>query len=268
MQRRDILGLAGAAALAPFATPALAQAWPSGPGRVVVPFAAGGPTDIPARLLADEKSKFLPSRLVVENRTGSGVVIGTDLVSKAPKDGQTILYTTIAHACLRALFDRLPFDPVADFTPAAYIGQIPMIMLVNKDLPARNLPELIDLLKKNPGKYDYASSGNGGAVHLASELFLHMAGGLKVNHIPFRGSSAAMPEVLSGRIPIMLDVAAAALPYMQRGELRALAISTKNRMPYARDLPTFVEGGVAGYEAYTWHMAMVPAGTPAATVHA
>ncbi|MGI9129399.1 MAG: Bug family tripartite tricarboxylate transporter substrate binding protein [Roseomonas sp.] len=269
MQRRDVLGFAAGAALAPFAKPAFAQqAWPSGPGRIIVPFAAGGPTDIPARLLADEKSKFLPSRLVVENRTGSGVVIGTDLVSKAPKDGQTILYTTIAHACLRALFDRLPFDPVADFTPVAYIGQIPMIMLVNKDLPARNLPELIDLLRKNPGKYDYASSGNGGAVHLASELFLHMAGGLKVNHIPFRGSSAAMPEVLSGRIPIMLDVAAAALPYMQRGELRALGISTKERMPYARDLPTFIEGGVAGYEAYTWHMAMVPSGTPAATVQA
>ena len=213
-------------------------------------------------------SKFLPARLVVENRTGSGVVIGTDLVSKAAKDGQTVLYTTIAHACLRALFDRLPFDPVADFIPAAYVGQIPMIMLVNKDLPARNLPELIELLRKNPGKYDYASSGNGGAVHLASELFLHMAGGLKVNHVPFRGSSAAMPEVLSGRIPIMLDVAAAALPYMQRGELRALAISTKDRMPYARELPTFIEGGVAGYEAYTWHMALLPAGTPMAVVQA
>ena len=253
------------------AFPAIAsaqEAWPARSLRLISPFPPGGAADVLARNIAEELTPALRQSVVVENRTGSGVVIGTDLVSKAPKDGQTILYTTIAHACLRALFDRLPFDPVADFTPAAYIGQIPMIMLVNKDFPARTLPELIDLLRKNPGKYDYASSGNGGAVHLASELFLHMAGGLKCNHIPFRGSSAAMPEVLSGRIPIMLDVAAAALPYMQRGELRPLAISTKDRMPYARDLPTFIEGGVAGYEAYTWHMALVPSGTPAATVQA
>lgn len=268
MNRRDILGLGAAGALLPFAAGAQAPSWPSGPGRLVVPFAAGGPTDIPARLLADEMSKALPHRIVVENRTGSGVVIGTDAVAKSQKDGQTILYTTVAHAYLRALFDRLPFDPVADFTPCAFIGQIPMIMMVNKDFPAQTLPDLITLFRNNPGRYDYASSGNGGAVHLATELFLHMAGGLKVNHISFRGSSAALPEVLSGRIPMILDVAASALPYIGRGELRPLAISTRQRMPYARDIPTFIEGGVAGYEAYTWHMALVPSGTPAPTVRA
>ncbi len=268
MQRRHLLGLGAAATLAPLAARAQAPAWPNGPGRIVVPFAAGGPTDIPARLLAEEMSKFLPHRLVVENRTGSGVVVGTDVVAKAAKDGQTILYTTVGHAYLPGLFDRLPFDPVADFTPAAFIGQIPMILLVNKDFPARTLPDLISLLRENPGKYDYASSGNGGAVHLATELFLFMAGRLRVNHISFRGSSAAMPEVLAGRIPMILDVAAGALPYIQRGELRPLAISTRTRMPYAPDIPTFIEGGVADYEAYTWHMAMVPAGTPMPVVRA
>ena len=268
MSRRNVLGLAAAGALAPIAARAQAAAWPSAPARVVVPFAAGGPTDIPARLLADEMSKFLPHRLVVENRTGSGVVIGTDLVAKAPKDGQTILYTTVGHAYLPGLFDRLPFDPVADFTPAAFIGQIPQIMLVHKDFPARTLPELIALLRANPGKYDYASSGNGGAVHLGTELFLFMAGRLQVNHISFRGSSAAMPEVLSGRIPMIFDVASGALPYIQRGELRPLAISTRTRMPYAPDIPTFIEGGVPDFECYTWHMAMTPSGTPAATVNA
>lgn len=268
MNRRHILGLGAAGALAPIAARAQSVTWPTAPGRIVVPFAAGGPTDIPARLLADEMSKFLPQRLVVENRTGSGVVIGTDVVAKAPKDGQTILYTTVGHAYLPGLFDQLPFDPVADFTPCAFIGQIPQIMLVNKDFPARTLPELITLLRANPGKYDYASSGNGGAVHLGTELFLHMAGGLRVNHIAFRGSSAAMPEVLSGRIPMIFDVAAGALPYIQRGELRALGISTRTRMPYAPDIPTIIEGGVPDFECYTWHMAMAPAGTPMPVVQA
>jgi tripartite-type tricarboxylate transporter receptor subunit TctC len=268
MNRRHVLSLAAAGALAPVAARAQAAAWPSAPARMVVPFAAGGPTDIPARLLADEMSKALPHRIVVENRTGSGVVIGTDLVAKAPKDGQTILYTTVGHAYLPGLFERLPFDPVADFTPAAFIGQIPQILLVNKDFPARTLPELIALLRANPGKYDYASSGNGGAVHLGTELFLFMAGRLQVNHISFRGSSAAMPEVLSGRIPMIFDVAASALPYIQRGDLRPLAISTRTRMPYAPDIPTFIEGGVADFECYTWHMAMTPSGTPMPVVNA
>ncbi|MBR0682550.1 tripartite tricarboxylate transporter substrate binding protein [Roseomonas eburnea] len=268
MNRRHVLGIGAAGALAPFAVRAQAPVWPTQPGRIVVPFAAGGPTDIPARLLADEMSKFLPHRLVVENRTGSGVLIGTDVVAKAPKDGHTILYTTVGHAYLPGLFENLPFDPMADFTPAAFIGQIPMILLVNKDFPARTLPDLIRLLRDNPGKYDYASSGNGGAVHLGTELFLHMAGGLRVNHISFRGSSAAMPEVLAGRIPMIFDVAAGALPYIQRGELRPLAISTRTRMPYAPDIPTFIEGGVPEFECYTWHMAMVPAGTPMPVVRA
>jgi tripartite-type tricarboxylate transporter receptor subunit TctC len=269
LHRRTTLGLAAAATLAPVAgLRAQGGSWPTSPVRMVVPFAAGGPTDVPARLIADEMSKALPQRVVVENRTGSGVVIGTDMVAKAAKDGQTILYTTIAHAVTRALFPRLPFDPVADFQPVALVGQVPMILLVNKDFPARTLQELIQLCRENPGKYDYASSGNGGAVHLGTELFLHMAGGLKVNHIPFRGSSAAMPEILSGRIPMILDVAAGALAYVQRGELRALAISTKQRSSLAPEIPTFDEAGVKGYEAYTWHMVLVPAGVPANVVPA
>lgn len=268
MQRRHALGLAAAAALAPLSARAQGAEWPPAPVRMVVPFAAGGPTDIPARLVAEEMSRVLPNRIVVENRTGSGIVIGTDVVAKAPKDGQTLLYTTVGHAVVRALFDRIPFDPVADFTPVALVGQIPMIMLVHPSFPARTLPEFIAHIRANPGRFDYASSGNGGAVHLASELFLHQAGGLRMNHIAFRGSSAAMPDVLAGRIPMILDVAASAIPYMQRGELRALAISTRERSPLAPTVPTFIEGGVPGYEAYTWHMVLVPSGTPAPTVRA
>ena len=279
MLRRQVLALSALAtpALAPTAsgqttTGQTATDWPSAPVRFIVPFAAGGPTDIPARMIAEEMSKALPNRIVVENRTGSGIIIGTDLVAKAPKDGLTVLYTTVGHAVVRALFDRVPFDPVADFTPVALVGQIPMIMMVNNNFPARTLPELIALVRANPGRFDYASSGNGGAVHLASELFLHMAGGaqgpLRMNHIAFRGSSAAMPDVLAGRIPMMLDVAAATIPYISRGELRPLAISTRERSPLVPNIPTFIEQGVAGYEAYTWHMVLVPSGTPAPIVRA
>jgi tripartite-type tricarboxylate transporter receptor subunit TctC len=272
MQRRHALGLAAAAALAPMTTRAKGADWPSSPVRMVVPFAAGGPTDIPARLVAEEMSRTLSNRIVVENRTGSGIIVGTEVVAKAPKDGLTVLYTTVGHAVVRALFDRIPFDPIADFTPVALVGQIPMIMLVHPSFPARTLPEFIAHIRANPGRFDYASSGNGGAVHLASELFLHMAGGsagpLRMNHVAFRGSSAAMPDVLAGRIPMIVDVAASALPYMTRGELRPLAISTRERSPLAPNVPTFIEGGVAGYEAYTWHMVLVPSGTPAPTVRA
>jgi len=265
LHRRHVLAL-GAGALA---APGLARAqggWPAQPVRMVVPFAAGGPTDIPARLIAEEMSKALPHRIVVENRTGSGVVIGTDMVAKGPQDGSVVLYTTVAHAVTRAMFNRLPFDPIADFTPVALVGQVPVILLVNNSFPATNVQEFVRVLRENPGRYDYASSGNGGAVHLATELFMHRAGGLRVNHIPFRGSSAAMPEVLAGRIPMIFDIAASALPYARSGELRALGISTKERSPLAPNLPTIQEQGVPGYEAYTWHMVMVRSGTPAPVV--
>ena len=269
LRRHLIAGAAGLAA-APLAAPAVrAQTrWPTAPVRFVVPFAAGGPTDVPARLIADELSKLLPQRVIVENRTGAGVVVGSDVVAKAPKDGQTLLYTTIAHAALRPIFPNLPFDPIADFIPVALTGVIPMLMMVNKDLPVNSLPELIELFKKNPGKYDYASTGNGAALHLASELFLKQAGGLKVNHVPYRGSAAAMPDLLNGSVVMMLDVANSALPFVTRGEVKGLAISGMNRLPQVPNIPTFNEAGVPGYEAYTWHMVLAPSGTPEPIVNA
>ena len=261
MHRRDLPAL-GAAVLA---SPALAQqaVWPNQPVRLVVPFAAGGPTDVPARLFADELSKLLPQRVIVENRTGAGVVVGAEVVAKGPKDGHTLLYNTIAHSVLRPLFPRLPFDPVADFQPIALLGVIPMLLLVNKDLPARDLPGLVKLFRENPGKYDYGSSGNGGAVHLATELFLKRAGDLKVNHVPYRGSAAGMPDLLSGRLAMFMDVAAGGLSYHQRGEARALGVSSDKRLPQVPEVPTLAEGGVRDAESYTWHMVLAPSGTPA-----
>jgi tripartite-type tricarboxylate transporter receptor subunit TctC len=266
MQRRHLLAFGAAAGLA---RPALAQApWPNQPIRLIVPFAAGGPTDIPARLFAEEVSKALPQRVIVENRTGAGVVVGTDVVAKAPKDGHTLLYSTIAHSVLRQLFPRLPFDPVADFQPVALLGEIPMMLLVTKDLPVKTLPELVKLFQDNPGKFDYGSSGNGGAVHLATELFLKRAGGLKVGHVPYRGSAAGMPDLLSGQLAMFMDVAAGALAFNQRGDARALGVSSEKRIPQAPDVPTFAEGGVMGAESYTWHMVFAPSGTPEPVVQA
>lgn len=268
MRRRSLL-LAAASGILPLARPALAQgSWPSQPVRLVVPFAAGGPTDIPARLFAEELSKALPQRVIVENRTGAGVVVGTDVVAKAAKDGHTLLYSTIAHSVLRALFPRLPFDPVGDFQPVALMGVIPMLLLVNKDFPARTLPEFVALVRANPGKFDYGSSGNGGAVHLASELFLERAGKLRMTHITYRGSAAGLPDLLSGRLAMFLDVAAGGLAYVQRGDLRALGVSADRRLAQLPDVPTLAEGGVANAESYTWHMVLAPSGTPAPVVQA
>ena len=270
MRRRTLLALSTALPLGPFAAAPAAWAqpapnWPTQPLRIVVPYAPGGPTDIPARLLAEELSKVLPQRPVVENRTGAGVVVGTDVVAKAT-DGHTVLYTTISHAVLRPLFPRLPFDPVADFAPVALVGQIPMVLMVNKDLPANKLQDLIRLYRDNPGKYDYGSSGNGGALHLASELFLRQAGGLQVAHVPYRGSAAAMPDLLNGTLSMMLDVANNALPYVRRGEVKALAVSAERRLPQLPDVPTFQEQGLPDYEAYTWHMVLTPKAVPEAMV--
>ena len=265
MRRRHALALGG---LLPFATQAQAQDWPGQPVRMVVPFAAGGPTDVPARVVTEEMSRALPQRVIVENRTGSGIIVGTDVVAKAAKDGQTLLYTTIGHAVVRALFDRVPFDPVRDFAPVALVGQIPMVMMVHNQFPARTLQEVIAHIRANPGRVDYASSGNGGALHLATELFLSQAGNLQANHVAFRGSAQAMPDVLAGRVPLMVDVAASALPFIQRGEMRAIAIATRERSAIAPNIPTFIEQGLAGFEAYTWHMVLAPAGTPPAVLRA
>jgi tripartite-type tricarboxylate transporter receptor subunit TctC len=187
-------------------------------------------------------------------------------VANAPKDGHTLLYSTIAHSVLRPLFPRLTFDPVTAFQPVALLGVIPMILLVNNDLPAKTLQEAVALFRSKPGEYDYGSSGVGGAVHLATELLLKRAGDLKVGHVPYRGSAAGMPDLLSGRLAMFMDVAAGGLTFAKRGDARAIGISSAQRLPQAPDIPTFAEGGVANAESYTWHMVFAPAGTPAPVV--
>ncbi|NKE45683.1 tripartite tricarboxylate transporter substrate binding protein [Roseomonas frigidaquae] len=270
MNRRQILGAGMAAIAAPLAAPAFTSAaraqgsWPNQPMRLVVPFAAGGPTDIPARLFAERIGANLPQRVIVENRTGAGVLVGTEVVAKAT-DGHTFLYTTVAHAVLRALFQRLPFDPEADFVPVALVGVIPMLVTVGRSSPVRDLRGLQAALKADPGGMTYASSGNGGALHLATELMLRSMDA-RALHVPYRGTAAAMPDVLNGTIPLIVDVATSALSYVQSGETRALAVMDSSRMPQLPDVPTTAEAGFPGLEAYTWHMVMAPKGTPADVV--
>jgi tripartite-type tricarboxylate transporter receptor subunit TctC len=209
---------------------------------------------------------FLPNRVIVENRTGAGVVVGTEAVAKAPKDGQTLLYTTVAHASLRALFPRLPFD-MADLTPVALLGVIPMIITVNKDFRAHDLRDLQARLREARQGLDYASAGNGSALHLATELMLRRMG-VSANHVPYRGTAAAMPDVLNGTVPLIVDVATSALPFVQRGETRALAVMDTRRLPQLPDVPTTAEAGFGDLTAYTWHMILAPTGTPAPVLEA
>ncbi len=260
IRRRGVLGLA-----ATLATPGILHAqgsWPRQPIRLICPFAAGGPTDVAARIVAEGLSGVLPERVIVENRTGSGVVVGTEAVANGPKDGSTFLYSTVAHSVLRPLFTSLRFDPVRDFQPVALLGTIPMLLQVNKDNPAQTLQDLIAAFRAAPGRLNYGSSGVGGAVHLATELFLHAAGGLRVNHIPYRGSAPAMPDLLNGNLAMILNVASDGVESVKQGQTRGLAISAARRMPQLPDLPTFAESGLPGYEAYTWHMIFAPTGVP------
>ncbi|MCI0756228.1 Bug family tripartite tricarboxylate transporter substrate binding protein [Teichococcus vastitatis] len=260
--RRSLVPLAAGLGTAASAATAAAPAWPNQAVRFICPFAAGGPTDVAARLVAESLTGLLPQRVLVENRTGSGVVVGTEAVAKSPADGYTILYSTIAHAVLRPLFSNLNFDPVADFQPVALVGVVPMLLMVNNAVPARDLQQLIAMFRDKPNQYTYGSSGAGGAVHLATELFLQQAGKLKVNHIPYRGSAPAMPDLLNGNLTMFLNVASDGIASVQRGTTRGLAVSSTERLPQLPDVPTFAEAGLPGYEAYTWHTLFAPANTP------
>ena len=244
------------------ATPVIAQEWPSQPVRVVVPAAAGGPADTAARIVSDELSRQSPQRFVVENRTGAGNVIGTEAVAKAPKDGHTILFTTSGHAYTRVLYKKLPYDSVADFQPVALVALVPHVLIANLQVPARTLREVIDLIKANPGKYNYGSAGNGSAIHFYFEYFLATAGGLRVNHVPYRGSAPALVDLVNGSISFMTDVSSSALPFVRDARVRAIAISSKQRSPVLPEVPTFAESGLPGYEVNGWYMVLVPAGTP------
>ena len=239
-----------------------AQAWPSKPIRWIVPFAPGGTTDILARTIAEKLTPALGKPVIVENNPGAGGSVGATQTAKAAPDGYTIMGGTIStHAINASLYKQLPYDPVKDFVPITLIARVPNLLVVNPEVPAKNVKELIALLKANPGKYTFASSGNGTSQHLSGELFKSMAG-VDMQHIPYKGSPPALQDVVGGQVTMTFDNITTAWPLAKAGKLRPLAVTTAKRSPIAPDVPTLAESGLAGYEVGSWQGVFAPAGTP------
>lgn len=239
-----------------------AQSYPSKPIRVVVPFPAGGATDLFARVLSQKLGEKLGSSVVVENRPGAGGTIGADLVAKSSPDGYALLLATSStHSIGPSLNPRMPYDAVRDFTPIVHVGNAPSIMLVPNNSPATSVQSWIELAKKNPGKLNYASSGNGTIVHLTAELFKSQAG-LFIVHIPYKGTALAIPDLTSGKLDVMFDSLPTGLPHVRDGRLRALGVTTSKRSPLAPDLPAIADV-LPGFESNTWFGLYGPKGLPA-----
>ena len=239
-----------------------AQTYAARSVTLIVPSAAGGGTDTIARLIGDQLSKQLGQAFVVENRTGGGMLVGTTAAAKAAPDGYTLLVGLTGNMSVNpSLFAKLSYDPLADFTPVAMLADYPFLVVVNNDLPARSIKELIALLKSQPGKIDYASAGNGTGQHLAPELFKMMTG-TEIGHVPYRGAQPAYQDVISGRVPAFFDNMSTAMSLAKGGKVRALAITSKKRSELMPELPTVDEAGVPGYEYQTWFGFWAPKGTP------
>mgnify|MGYP000520356467 CR=1 FL=1 len=250
-----------ALALAAICLPAAAQ-YPNKPIRIVVPFPPGGATDIVTRVVADKLTQSLGQPVTVENRPGAGGTLGSDLVAKATPDGYTLLMgSTSTHAVAPALYARLPYDPLKDFTPVANVAASPMILVVSPSLPVTNLKELIAYAKANPGKLSYASSGNGTVNHLTGEM-LKGAIGADMVHVPYKGSALAFPDLFEGRVPLMFDYTISIVPQLKSGKLRPLAITSLKRSATVPDIPTMDASGLPGFESILWLGLFAPPGTP------
>ena len=249
------LGFAGSEALH-------AETYPTRSVTLIVPSAAGGGTDTIARLIGDQLSKQLGQGFVVENRTGGGMLVGTTAAAKAAPDGYTLLVGLTGNMSVNpSLFAKLSYDPLADFTPVAMLANYPFLVVVNNDLPAKSIKDLIALLKARSGQIDYASAGNGTGQHLAPELFKMMTG-TEMGHVPYRGAQPAYQDVISGRVPVFFDNMSTAMSLVKGGKVRALAITSKKRSALMPELPTVDEAGVPGYEYYTWFGLWEPQGSP------
>ena len=245
--------------------PAGAQAYPSRPVKLIAPYAAGGPTDAMARLLAVEMAKSLGQPVVVENRPGASGAIGADVVAKSPPDGYTVCFCTTGPTVLMPLLEpKLPYA-LRDLAPVGLVHRVELSILLGPKQAAKNIAELIAYAKANPGKLTYSSSGIGGGTHLAGELFASMTG-TKLLHVPYKGSAPAMADLLGGQVNLMFSDAPTATEHIKAGKIRALGISTKARSALMPDLPTIAEAGVPGYESNSWTALVAPAGTPAQVV--
>ena len=267
MGRRDrLLAALAAVVLACALVSASAKAedkYPSKPVRIIVSFSAGGPTDIVARVMGAKMGDLLGQQFVVENRVGAGGNIGADQVAKSAPDGYTLLMATVStHAINPGLYRNMPYDPVRDFAPIAQIGVTPTLLSVHPSLPATDAKSLIALVKQNPGKYTYGSSGLGSILHLCGEQFKALAGGINIVHVPYRGSAPMMSDLVGGQISMAFDATPTAMPQAKTGAIRAIGAGMATRIRAMPELPTLQEQGLKGFECYTWNAILAPAGTP------
>lgn len=263
MKRRTWIKLAAAAATLSLAGAAAAQAtYPDRPIRLIVPFPPGGTSDVVGRIFAEALAKQIGQPVVVENRGGAGGTVGSRAVASAPPDGYTLLLgTSSTNGTNPAVYKNLPYDAVKDFTPVTQIIRVPGVIVVNKNFPAKDYASFTALIKGAPGKYSYASSGNGGATHMAMEYYKSLSG-LDMMHVPYRGTGPALNDVIAGQVPILWDTAASSMAHIQSGSLRPIVVAAKSRLPQLPDVPTFAEVGLPDYDAEMWNGLLAPAGLP------
>lgn len=245
--------------------PVQAQDYPSKPIRIIVPFSPGGAVDGPTRAVAQELSKRLKQQVIIENKPGAGATIGSELVAKSAPDGYTLLLASQTNAISASLYPRLNFAPIDDFVGVSLLGREPGVLVVHPSLPARNVAELVALAKAKPGELNYASSGNGSGQHLFMALFASMAG-VKLTHVPYKGSGQATTDLLAGTVPMAVPGTQAMLKHIKDNKLRPLATTGVTRSPRLPDVPTLAEAGLTGYSAYVWMGLLAPKGTPPAIV--
>ncbi len=250
------------AGLALSAMTASAAGWPAQPITMVVPYPPGGPTDIVARVVAQELGNRLDQTVIVDNRGGAGGNIGAELVARSKPDGYTLLVATTAHAINMSLFKNLSYDTRKSFEPISLLTEGPLVLVTRPDLGASSVADLIAMAKASKKGMTFASSGNGQSTHLAAELFAAMAG-VKLVHVPYRGSSPALTDLMGGQVDMMFNTMLSSMPYVKDGKLKALAVTSAQRSDAMPDLPTVAETGLTGYEATAWNGLMAPAGTPA-----
>ncbi len=263
MKRRIWIKLAAAAATLSVAGAAAAQAtYPDRPIRLIVPFPPGGTSDVVGRIFAEALAKQIGQPVVVENRGGAGGTVGSRAVASAAPDGYTLLLgTSSTNGTNPAVYKNLPYDAVKDFTPVTQIIRVPGVIVVNKNFPAKDYASFTALIKGAPGKYSYASSGNGGATHMAMEYYKSLSG-LDMMHVPYRGTGPALNDVIAGQVPILWDTAASSMAHIQSGNLRPIVVAAKSRLPQLPDVPTFAEVGLPDYDAEMWNGLLAPAGLP------
>ena len=254
--------LACAVLIAGFGAPhAAAQAWPSKPIRMVVPFAPGGATDIIGRLVALKLGQRLGQPIVIENKPGAGTTIGNAAVAKAEPDGYTLLFAPTPFVITQALYPTLPYDGTRDFAPVALLAVSPFILVVNDALPARNIADLVNLAKAKPGALTFCSAGSGSVPHLAGELF-KLNAGVDIVHVPYKGGGPAITDLVGGQVNMMFATPIEVMQHVQSGKLRVLATTASRRLPSLPDVPTVEEGGVPQFEVYAFFGILAPAGTP------